>query len=170
MDYQSKNHAKFLILYHLIFVCKYRKKLLISYGNEVKQLFEEIAARSDFSFETFEVDQDHIHCLVKSEPRISPLAIVRKLKQESTIQLWQRHEKELKSTSGRKGHFGVMAISAAPLEMQAKKPSASISKVKGEVRRSSTRLKTSWFSHRAYIKRRGLRRRLWSMKLLHPRR
>ncbi len=46
-----------------------------------------------------------------------------------------------------------MAISAAPLEMQAKKPSASISKVKGEVRRSSTRLKTSWFSHRAYIKR-----------------
>lgn len=45
-----------------------------------------------------------------------------------------------------------MAISAAPLEMQAKKPSASLSKVKGEVRRSSTRLKTSWFSHRAYIK------------------
>src|SRR5258708_617650 len=26
MDDQSKNHAKFLILYHLIFVCKYRKK------------------------------------------------------------------------------------------------------------------------------------------------
>jgi len=52
MDDQSKNHAKFLILYHLIFVCKYRKKLLISSGNEVNQLFEEIAARSDFSFET----------------------------------------------------------------------------------------------------------------------
>jgi len=42
------------------------------------------------------VDQDHIHCEVSSEPRISPLAMVRKLKQESTIQLWQRHEKELK--------------------------------------------------------------------------
>ncbi len=41
MDYQSKNHVKFLILYHLIFVCKYRKKLLVFYGNEVKQLFEE---------------------------------------------------------------------------------------------------------------------------------
>jgi putative transposase len=96
MDYQSKNHAKLLILYHLIFVCTYRKKLLISYGNEVKQVFEEIAARSDFSFETFEVEQDHIHGLVKSEPRLSPLAMVRTLKQESTIQLWQRHEKELK--------------------------------------------------------------------------
>ena len=52
MDYQSKNHAKFLILSHLIFVCKYRQKLLISYGNEVKQVCEEIAARSGFSFET----------------------------------------------------------------------------------------------------------------------
>ena len=45
-----------------------------------------------------------------------------------------------------------MAISAAPLELQAKTPSASLSKVKGEARRSSTRLKTSWFSRRAYIK------------------
>ena len=38
MDDQSKNHAKFLILSHLIFVCKDRKQLLISYGNEVKQV------------------------------------------------------------------------------------------------------------------------------------
>jgi len=37
-----------------------------------------------------------MHCLVKSEPRISPLAIVRKLKQESTIQLWQRHAQRVK--------------------------------------------------------------------------
>lgn len=96
MDYSSKNHAKFLLLYHLIFVCKYRKKLLIMYGNEVKKIFEEISEKSDFSFETMEVDQDHIHCLVKSEPRISPLAIVRLLKQESTFQLWKMHERELK--------------------------------------------------------------------------
>jgi putative transposase len=42
------------------------------------------------------VDQDPIHCLVKSEPRLSPLAVVRKLKHESTIQLWQRHKQVLK--------------------------------------------------------------------------
>ena len=96
MDYSSKNHAKFLLLYPLIFVCKYRKKLLIMYGNEMKKIFEEISEKSDFSFETMEVDQDHIHCLVKSEPRISPLAIVRRLKQESTFQLWKMHESDLK--------------------------------------------------------------------------
>ena len=96
MDYDAKNHARFLILYHLIFVCKYRKKLLVLYGEETKQVFEEIASKSDFSFETLEVDQDHIHCLVKSEPRISPLAIVRRLKQEATLRLWEAHERALK--------------------------------------------------------------------------
>jgi hypothetical protein len=48
MDDQSKNHAKFLILSHLIFVWKDGKKLLVFYGDEVKQLFEEIATRSNF--------------------------------------------------------------------------------------------------------------------------
>ena len=70
MDDQSKHHAKFLMLYHLMFVCKYRNKLLLFSGKEAKQVFEEIAACSDVSFEALEVDQDHIHCLVKSEPRM----------------------------------------------------------------------------------------------------
>ena len=54
-----------------------------------------------------------------------------------------------------------MAISAALLEMQAKKPSASISKVKGEAWRSSTRLMTSWFSHRAVNKNDRMGKRLY---------
>jgi putative transposase len=96
MDDQSKSHAKLRVFSHLIVVCTYRKKLLIHDGNETKGIFEGIAANSDCSFETLEVDQDHIHCLVQSESRVSPLAIVRKLKQESTVQLWKKHEKDLK--------------------------------------------------------------------------
>lgn len=61
MDDETKNHAKFLILYHLIFVCKYRKKLLNTYGSSIKTLFAEIATTSDFSIEQMEVDQDHTH-------------------------------------------------------------------------------------------------------------
>jgi len=98
MDDGAKKHAKFLILYHMIFVCKYRKKLL-HYGEETKKLFEKIAMKSDFSFEAMEVDQDHIHCFVKREPSISPLAIVRRLKQESTLEIWRMHESDLR------GHF-----------------------------------------------------------------
>lgn len=86
-------------------MCKYRKKLLIPYGDEVKQLFENSAARSDFVFEALEIDQDHIHCLVKSEPCISPLASVRRLKQESTVQLWKRHQADLKKESWKERTF-----------------------------------------------------------------
>ena len=36
-NYKSKNHSKYLLTYHFIFVCKYRKKLLIKYGEIVKE-------------------------------------------------------------------------------------------------------------------------------------
>ena len=61
-----------------------------------RALFEEIAAESDFAIVQMEVDQDHIHCLVKSEPRIAPLAMVRKLKQESIVHLWKSYGNDLK--------------------------------------------------------------------------
>ena len=92
MDDDTKNHAKFLMLYHIIFVCKYWKNLVLRYGGAVNQIFTQIATTADFSFEAMEVDRDHIHCLVKSEPEISPLSIVRKLKQQSTFRLWQMYE------------------------------------------------------------------------------
>lgn len=37
-NYQSKNHSKFILTYHIIFTCKYRKKLLTKYGNDMKQI------------------------------------------------------------------------------------------------------------------------------------
>ncbi len=95
MEYEPTAHAKYLILYHLIFVCKSRKKLLVVYGEEMKPIFEEIAATSDFSFEALEVNQDNLHCLVKSKPVLSPVAIVRGLKQESTWCIWKIHEQAL---------------------------------------------------------------------------
>ena len=65
---------------HLIFVCKYRKKLLIKFGNEIKQLFLDIAEEKDLSIIEMEVDKDHIHILVKYNPTQSILEIVRHFK------------------------------------------------------------------------------------------
>jgi putative transposase len=95
VDYGTKNPTKFWLVSHLIFVGKYRTKLLERWGETVKAIFFQISASSHASFEEMQVDRDHIHCLVKSEPHISPLAIVRRLQQQSTHQLWQRYEWEL---------------------------------------------------------------------------
>ena len=106
-NYKSKNHSKFTLKYHIIFVCKYRKKLLIKYGEEIKQIIKDISYKYDFDILEIEVDKDHIHILVDSEPKLSPLMIVRVLKQQSTIILYGRHYTELKKNIfGKKIHFG----------------------------------------------------------------
>lgn len=95
-NYKSKNHSKFILTYHIIFVCKYRKKLLIKYGEDIKQIMYDISKRYDFDIKEMEVDKDHIHMMIESVPKISPLQIVRVLKQQSTIQMWRKYSKELR--------------------------------------------------------------------------
>ncbi len=95
-NYKSLNHSKFILTYHIIFTCKYRKKLLIRYGNDIKQIMFDISKKYDFIIKEMETDKDHIHLMIDSVPKLSPLMIVRILKQQSTIEIWRMHSKELK--------------------------------------------------------------------------
>ena len=94
-NYKSKNHSKYLLTYHFIFVCKYRQKLLIKYGEIVKQIMFDISKKYDFVIKEMEVDKDHIHLMIESEPKVSPLMIVRVLKQQCTTEMWRIYKKEL---------------------------------------------------------------------------
>lgn len=105
-DYISKNHSKFLIKYHVILICKYRKKLLVgNMDSDVKRILSNIAELSNFSIEVMESDKDHIHIMVCSEPKLSPLQIVRKLKQMSTIAIWKKYHSKLQRIFWRKNTF-----------------------------------------------------------------
>ena len=104
-NYKSKNHSKFILTYHIIFVCKYMKKLLIKYGEDIKQIMYDISKRYDFDIKEMEVDKDHIHMMISSVPKISPLQIVRVLKQQSTIQMWRRYASELKKQYWKENTF-----------------------------------------------------------------
>lgn len=74
------------MMYHIIFVCKYRRKVLEPISNELKQVIFDIADKSDFEIIEIETDKDHIHLLVKSEPKISVLMIVRRIKQKLRLE------------------------------------------------------------------------------------
>ena len=93
--YNSKNHSKFILRYHVILVCKYRKNLMIQYGEFVKENMLSISQKYDFTILEIEVDKNHIHLLVESEPKVSPLMIVRALKQQTTIRLWKEFSDKL---------------------------------------------------------------------------
>lgn len=88
--YVSDCHRKYYLKVHLVFVCKYRKKLLNgAIDLEVKRKIIEISKRSDFTIDIMETDKDHIHLLISYKTNISITSIVRKLKQETTINLWR---------------------------------------------------------------------------------
>ena len=93
---KTSNNFVHNLTIHLIFVCKYRKKLLIKYGNEIKNLFLECANQNDtFDIQEIEVDQDHVHMMIDFYPTEAITNIVRKLKQYSVFHIWENHESEL---------------------------------------------------------------------------
>jgi putative transposase len=60
VEYRRKHHSKFLLVYHIIFVVKYRKPLLVRYGHWMKSALLQIAKECDFQIREIEVDQDHV--------------------------------------------------------------------------------------------------------------
>ena len=51
---ESSAHSKHLIMYHLIFVVKYRRKIFSfhDFGDALKQTFLDISSNYDFSIDT----------------------------------------------------------------------------------------------------------------------
>ena len=97
MDYRSKNHSKYLIMYHIIFVCKYRKKLLITLGDEIKNIIFDIQKKYSDEFEIIEmeVDKDHIHILIETNPKTNLLKLIKNLKQITTYRIWRQNNNHL---------------------------------------------------------------------------
>ena len=87
-EYISKNHSKFLIKYHIILVCKYRKQLLVgAVEYDMKKIMRHISEMSDFDIEVMETDKNHLHMMVRIEPKLSPL----RLKQMSISPVWKKY-------------------------------------------------------------------------------
>ena len=100
MDYVSENHSKHLIMCHLIFVCKYRKQLLIpEISEDIKQMSYEICKKHNIIIKEMETDKNHIHYMIETEPTISISKIVNLLKSYTTFHIWEKHSNFLS------GHF-----------------------------------------------------------------
>lgn len=94
MEYLTKNHSKYLLQYHIIFVVKYRLKIIDQFP--IKDILSRLSINDDYIIKVMEVNKDHIHLLIQAEPKISPLYIVKKLKGKSTIILWKDYSQILK--------------------------------------------------------------------------
>ena len=95
--YESLNHSKYRIRYHVIFSTKYRKPCLVGIEDGLSSILCDISSRCNFNVLSVGVDRNHVHMVIKASPSISPSQIVRRLKQLSTKYLWQRYEPLLKN-------------------------------------------------------------------------
>ena len=71
--WKLKNRHKYLLQYHIIFVCKYRKKLLMSkqISDDIKQFSYEICQKHKIIIRYMETDKGHIHYMIETEPTMS---------------------------------------------------------------------------------------------------
>lgn len=90
--YESIAHAKTRLRYHIIFSTKYRKKCLNDIKDDVFEAFKYAESKSDFKILLMNLEDDHIHFLMKFKPSLSIEQVVRRMKQMSNYYLWKNHE------------------------------------------------------------------------------
>lgn len=94
--YESFNHVKTSVRYHLIFSTKFRRKCLDQISDTVLNSFREVEKVSDFKILVMELDKDHIHLIMKWKPHLSIEQVVRRLKQMTTKLIWDKEETYLR--------------------------------------------------------------------------
>lgn len=87
-----KSHNKSLLLYHLVFPAKYRRKIFTdSVENTLKEICVGISERYEIRFIEIGGDDDHVHFLVQSVSILSVTQIVKTIKSITARQLFQTH-------------------------------------------------------------------------------
>lgn len=99
MSYESLSHSKWDCKYHLVFIPKFRRKVL--YG-EVRRflgpVFHELARQKECEIIEGHMVQDHVHMLIKIPPKYSIAQVVGYIKGKSAIAVARQF-------SGRKRNF-----------------------------------------------------------------
>lgn len=69
MQLDGNNHSVFLMYYHLVFVVKYRRKIIDDViSDRLKEIFEYISPKYNITLQEWNHDKDHIHVLFKGHP------------------------------------------------------------------------------------------------------
>ena len=86
-----KRHNKTLLLYHLVFPVKYRRKVInASISESIKQICLEIGECYEIEFVEIGTDEDHIHFLVQSVPTVSVDQMVRTIKSITAREIFHK--------------------------------------------------------------------------------
>ena len=87
-----KRHNKSLLLYHLVFPLKYRRKALTEEsGATLEDICNKISERYEIQFIEIGYESDHVHFLVQGVPTMSVTKLVRTIKSITARELFRLH-------------------------------------------------------------------------------
>jgi len=81
MSIRRTKHAVFDVKYHLVWIPKYRKHVLIGeVAQYTKEVLQRVAEEYGFWVDTMEVMEDHVQIFLEVPPKYSPAEVVQILK------------------------------------------------------------------------------------------
>ena len=92
MDNKSLAHTRWKCQYHIVFIPKYRKKVL--YGrlrNDVREIISTLCKYQNVEIVAGAVCVDHVHISVAIPPKISISKFMGYLKGKSSLMIFDRH-------------------------------------------------------------------------------
>lgn len=92
MDSESLSHTKWKCQYHIVFIPKYRKKVL--YGQlkeDVREIIKTLCKYKTIEIISGAVCSDHVHLCVSIPPKMRISEFMGYLKGKSTLMIYDRH-------------------------------------------------------------------------------
>src|SRR3989344_2055805 len=82
MEVEHACHCTYRIRFHMVFVVKYRKQMLLEKVplEYFKKIMQGIGERYWFEFEAIGVEEDHFHVVLGAAPRYSPSRVMQIIK------------------------------------------------------------------------------------------
>ena len=91
-EYWSGAHTKHKLRYHLVWLLKYRKRVLVGkIAIRLEELFEECAFVNGWSIEELSIQKDHVHILVQITPSKSLSKVVQYFKGGSSKKIREEY-------------------------------------------------------------------------------
>ena len=92
MDNSSLSHTKWNCTYHIVFIPKYRRKVM--YGEvkkQIREIIKKLCGYKDVEILEGSVSIDHIHICVKIPPKLSVSEFMGYLKGKSALMIFDAH-------------------------------------------------------------------------------
>jgi len=85
MEYQHESHCVHLVVYHLIWCPKRRRKVLVGpVHDRLKEIIEQVVDENAWKVLKLAIQPDHVHLFLRANPYTLPTDIARKIKGRSS--------------------------------------------------------------------------------------